>query len=389
MKKDIFSNSIFLTLLILILFEPDCLKCIPWVDNTILILEGCVAILIAIRYVFFHKKNCLPILIIFFYVPMYIATIYYQQDIWFALKKTALCVTFSMLCEIEFRIKNKKFFDILGTTILCMCIVNIISFIPFPKGIVASGRITQDHKIYFISGKNGLISWTIIPIIIFYANYLDRRSNKDRNRLNLSIWVALGGLLYTGSTTGMIGFITCLLLMIGHKYPIIGRITIRKVLPISIILYVSVVVVRIQNYFLKLIEFIFRKSTGTLTGREMLWDQAIGFFRKSPVIGYGLREESIIVTGYGRHYLAHNFVLETLISGGLLSFFMYVVLIILTVRRCRDISYNTAITAFITGFLVFVVCTLTEGGIYDYKWWLILILLYHSGDYIKMDLKTL
>lgn len=189
------------------------------------------------------------------------------------------------------------------------------------------------------------------------------------NMMSVSIGTAIGGLLI---------YIALVLVFTSiknnEKRARIGRIVIIA----SALVSVSIVFFRIQAMFSFLIEDILHKKL-TFTGRTYIWDSAINYVQKSPILGHGYSANGV-ASYRGLQWQAHNQVLETLAEGGAVA----LLLLVSFVAKCvKKIKSNNKIYPYAVAMLatIIIMSTFERYAFYPY-FYLIPIIFYYSEKII-------
>jgi len=115
--------------------------------------------------------------------------------------------------------------------------------------------------------------------------------------------------------------------------------------------------------------------------RLLVWKTAIQNISKKPILGYGTTEggrQSINYVGI-RHWYAHNFVLEYLIQGGIIFLGIYIILIMLDIKKLDRCDYKTR-GLFCCVFIGLHIAFLTEGTITEPIEYLVYILMFFAVE---------
>lgn len=359
MKKKL-NFSIILFIILLPFFKTDYIVyAYPKLNNIINIFKIISIMLILIiilksRYV--SKKM---ILLLAFMLSIILPTIIYSGDM---ITATDYCISiFCLACLMDFYKKDERF---LSTLLLCFEIViyiNLITMIVKPNGLYSTGTIytgiaTQN---WFLGFKNTMIM-TLLPAYVVSGLYKNITNRKKRYYcLNIAIFIS--SVLSTSSTTivGMfvLYFFECLKLP--EKY--YKFLNIANYMKTFLILFVSIVILRMQYLFSFLLVDILHKDL-TFTNRTNLWDITINQILKNPVFGHGWANDSTRHLMYNSQTVitAHNQVLEYLYLGGFLCLIILALLYICSKREIKDKYGDKNIQLISLSFFTFLIISLTE-----------------------------
>lgn len=120
----------------------------------------------------------------------------------------------------------------------------------------------------------------------------------------------------------------------------------------------------------------------TFTGRTFLWDAATGVFMKSPLIGYGFVTGEWYLTHMSSSAIGpHNFVMNVMIQGGLMSLTIYIGILFMSMSRAaawHDKYANIVLAA------IAVLCVMMLMEVYNMFFILYFCTMaYHYGAFCK------
>lgn len=319
-------RRIIMILLILPYLEPAYIS--PFVEH-IFNLGKIISFLICV-FIFLTEKGIqkhADILryIICFYTAYLLSTIINRGDLIRGFIDSITVIGWCILTiDLAFSERNKDFFIALVYLYDILLIVNLVSIVLFPGGIL-------QMDMYFLGHDDTLLNWSIPDIIFSYL--LDQISINKRN--HPYTFVALLLLVMTNMMTGSAsGYLSILVLLFGYvilKDAIIGFHAFNVAL---LVLNIGLIFFRIQRAFAFLIEKILHRNVG-LTGREKIWKTVLPFIYDRPILGYGseysfIKASKFTLTdgSYFQFAHCHSFFLQTLYESGIigLSLFLFVYL---------------------------------------------------------------
>ncbi|HLS95743.1 MAG TPA: O-antigen ligase family protein, partial [Sphingobacterium sp.] len=165
-----------------------------------------------------------------------------------------------------------------------MLFLNLFYLIVYPDGLFQTDSIWNSSRINFLGLDNQISPLLFIWFILFY---LARRIGYYRKVINVfGVLVICGntimlnvGTLYTAALLFMLS------MFLYRRVPKLFRM--KAALLIIFIVFLSIVLLRLQYLFEFFIVDILNKDI-TLTGRLVIWDEAIMLFSNQPFFGYGL-----------------------------------------------------------------------------------------------------
>lgn len=255
----------------------------------------------------------------------------------------------------------------------CLLIINAgyMFFNPWDDSFLAYG---------FLGGKNDFGPIAICIVLIASINYL--LVDKARQKRNCIALVTLTGIecFWLGSTTGVIGYLLCICLMIlVMRFSIKGNIF-MPALFIYLGLFLSVVVFQVQNYFASTIYNITGKEV-SFTGRSAIWKRALEKIKNQFWLGYGKSE--VITTQHERTgeisiWAAHNGIMDLIIVGGILllmAYCFYCFVCVAHAEKNRSLVSQMCVVA----WFAYSVMLLVEYYEMSRYYILIMVLLYYSN----------
>lgn len=376
-KRSPFKSSWFYLVLLIPILQPDYFKEISYFDNIYLFAKLIVFLLVSIKYLNTKKVPRFSMLLLLLFIPMYISTYIIGEPVFYAVKKTIETVLISMVIELGLYYKGidfiKKFFKLMYFLVL----INFILLLVFPNGLIETNMDSQNYKSYFLSIKNGMISWMILASCLGLILYSYYKTKKEKILLASLLIIITITMILIKSSTGLIGwFILIMYLLFVYRKSLDKYVSMRNLFILFILLFLSVVILNIQDYFSFIFELLFNKS-GSFTGRTDLWTQAIEFIKQKPILGYGIRENSIIQNNYGRGFSSHNFILELTLSGGFISLLILFFILFKLINNIKKFRQNQSVKCISICIFIFFVCTITESGLYKFQWFALFTILYN------------
>lgn len=203
---------------------------------------------------------------------------------------------------------------------------NTISAVVYPEGF----SVGAPQVVNFYGHKN--ISIDIILPSVLTALILSRTySRRFAPVVGLMIALGIAQCVITYSATSAVAFCAFLALAAlanSRKVrPLLNGLTFAACYVISCLL---ILVLKVQDLFAPLI--IAPGKTVTFTGRTYIWDTTLSLFDSSHLLlGYGTSFQFNIVYNGETYPHPHNFVLQVLLSGGIIGIVLYAALIGLAV----------------------------------------------------------
>lgn len=195
-------------------------------------------------------------------------------------------------------------------------VTNLLAMFLYPNGIP---NITERAEFpnYIFGNTNNVIKYAL-PGLCFSFLYDALKYYKVRKRTWLLLLLVFLTLLKSWSLTAIFGltiFTLIILNKIGKKNVFISYFTMFS---ISIGVTILLLFFRNEGSILEMILNLFGKDL-TLTNRDIIWSNALESIRLSPVWGYGLQSSEVLGYYLGNEHGTHNYHLDTLFRGGLVS----------------------------------------------------------------------
>lgn len=258
-----------------------------------------------------------------------------------------------------------------------MLFLNLFYLIVYPDGLFQTDSIWNSSRINFLGLDNQISPLLFIWFILFY---LTRRIGYYRKVINVfGLLVICGniimlnvGTLYTAALLFMLS------MFLYRRVPKLFQM--KAALLIIFIVFLSIVLLRLQYLFEFFIVDILNKDI-TLTGRLVIWDEAIMLFSNQPFFGYGLSSIGWLVQG-NRH--AHNTILQILLQCGLIGFFAFFAVIWRALRTffIKKYQHKPYYVFFTIIFIAYNFACLTE--VYLLTYYIIILLFFFYARFFDL-----
>ena len=252
-----------------------------------------------------------------------------------------------------------------------MLFLNLFYLIVYPDGLFQTDSIWNSSRINFLGLDNQISPLLFIWFILFY---LTKRIGYYRKAINVFGLLVICGniILLNVGTLYTAALLFVLSMFLYRRVPKLFQM--KTALLIIFIVFLSVVLLRLQYLFEFFIVDILNKDI-TLTGRLVIWDEAIILFSNQPFFGYGLSSIGWLVQG-NRH--AHNTILQILLQCGLIGFLAFFTVIwralrIFFIKKYRLKPYYVFFTIM---FIAYNFACLTEVYLLTYYIIILLFLFY-------------
>ena len=265
---------------------------------------------------------------IVYFILLMLSTVLNNADvpgcIFLAIRTIGLC----MIVDYGIKRDAKVFLNAFEFFLSVLVYINLFSVIIFKDGMYINSTVGYTEN--WILGYRNLHILYILPAILasFINSYYKEGKLTIRNYIlliasYLSIYLVKSGTSLIGMTI-IVG-----LLILNNIFKKIKLLNIKNYFLAYIILFLAIVIFRIQNLFEYIIVDILNRDL-TLTGRIYIWDYVIEFIKERPILGYGV-EDSILrlnKTSFMVSTHAHDQILEIIYKSGIVGSSIYFIILI-------------------------------------------------------------
>lgn len=332
-------------------------------------------ILITIIYLMQRKKSKIIAYIIIYIIILAISTLINTGDYLYLASLSVGILSMSLIFDYGLNSKYKNLFLRIITNYLFMLLsINLFLIILYPNGMYTATD-TNYIQNWLLGYKNSLILY-IYPCLLSSIIYSYINKNKLNFLSKVVFIVSFISALLAGTSTTLFGLMFIGFYLVFNKMFINNKIfSIKNYVILYIIMYFSIIVLRVQNWFKYIIVNILRRDL-TFTGRVYIWDYVINFIKTKPFIGYGVENISyrFMKTKVWQSFHAHNFILEILYKTGMIGLILLIIIIYKTLRNLSQ-SKNILIKSFLSWFIfIFFIQLLTEAYSFVYIFYIFVII---------------
>ena len=239
------------------------------------------------------------------------------------------------LCLLCASFIHKSYEDYIdGCTILfgILSIVNALQCYIMPGGF-----FNADYKakaIYILGSKNTCFFFYIV--FLYFLLYKQALRRKQFGLKTFFIMLFLLGATYVSDA--MSAFVLLALLILYYCITGFGKriykiFNIKYLLIVIVIVALFILVPRLRTVFNPILSLIGRDAT--VTGRDVLWLQALTKFQTSPLIGNGIHTEYVLGTGVVADH-AHSHYLDVLAKYGVITFTIFILTIVFVIKKAAS-----------------------------------------------------
>ena len=287
--------------------------------------------------------------IILFYCSLLFSTFYFNQSYVNLIYEFASILSWIVLFKINMLDNKDKFLTTLENTFFIFLLINFITIILFPGGFYLNSSGYSGN--YFLGYDNNLITYIFPALALSFTNSLNKNGKIVLKSIFLLI-ISFCSIIFTWSATGIVSMVIMIVLFLVYTinkkdFPI------KKYIVVALILFIGIVFLRFQNIFSFIIEGWLKKDL-TFTGRTYIWDIFISEIKKSILIGHGIVDSKYLILTLNAGH-AHNYFLQILYQGGLLTLSMFLGFFfsaINKVKNCNEKKYvGIVIFAYLISFI--------------------------------------
>lgn len=328
MKIKILDNKFIYFVFICICFE------FPYFDTFIVfnkVFDVAKILLIILLFILFirnEKTVSKDIICIFLYTfIIIIATILNDYgNLKSAISMSIKILSISMLTKMCMKRNPKKYIHSALFVLESMVLINFLTILIFPNGLYST--IYQKQN-FFLGYDNRHIIF-ILPMLCLRTICDYTEKNKLTKHFWIDLLISISSVFIRFSATSVIGmFIFLIYILLFNILKSNKFINFKNIYIGNLILFFSVIIVRIQERFSYFIDMVLKKDL-TFTGRTIIWDNTLEYIKNKPLLGYGI--ESYEIRGLKNNSLtaifAHNQILEIIYSGGFILYGIYTYLMV-------------------------------------------------------------
>ena len=287
--------------------------------------------------------------VILFYCSLLFSTFYFSQSYVNLIYEFASILSWIVLFKINMLDNKDKFLTTLENTFFILLLINFITIILFPGGFYLNSSGYSGN--YFLGYDNNLITYIFPALALSFTNSLNKNDKIGLKSIFLLI-ISFCSITFTWSATGVVSMVIMIVLFFAYtinkkNFPI------KKYIVVALSLFIGIVFLRFQNIFSFIIEGWLKKDL-TFTGRTYIWDIFIGEIKKSILIGHGIVDSKYLIRTLNAGH-AHNYFLQILYQGGLVTFSMFLGFFfsaINKVKNCKEKKYvGIVIFAYLISFI--------------------------------------
>lgn len=369
MIKYIKSNYIMLFLLIPF-FKPICFQyysTLQGLENLFVgwkILSAAVCFVFVVSYMWSYSR--LPKLVAFvslFEICIVVSTLINRGDLMRALIDMVSIVSYTALLILGIKYNGSGIVHLLSRLLGVLLLINLLSVVLFPTGLPADLYTNPENPLYFMVIDNGSALFLSFSIAIFAIDGLISQGAVRLGGKILILCAMLNGVLVKSATAIFTVALICIALLFilksdfsKHQNP-----AILFLVYIGVFIYLITMQDNIVSEFI--LKNIFNRSAN-FTGRYFLWESAINMIKAQPWFGYG-RSAQDYISAWGGYFSSHNYVLETLLQGGIVSLGFFILTVIFAIKKSLYTRHLKITAVLVFGLVTVLIAALMEATVHS------------------------
>ncbi|MEG1905828.1 MAG: O-antigen ligase family protein [Gordonibacter sp.] len=384
-RRGIFESAPLTAVLLLPFFKPVCFQYIPALqvfDSLYIaakILVACIAFSLVALWLVREKIEMFYLAIALFEIMILIITFSKDGAITRAIIDGVSVLSCASLVALYAKYNGNTLIDCLYRIMAALMVAQLISEIVFPHGLPAPLYKNNDlNPLFFFTIDNGITA----PLVFFLSLTLLKNGPGKLKPSLPAFAIAMATALFSQSSTAII----CCALYLAAIF-VVSKFNPRFTRSIGFwsVLYgccLVLLVVAKKSTFLNDIAYALLGKTLSFTGRDFLWTSALEMIGKSPLIGFGRTEIDYLDVWWG-HFSSHNYLLETLLQGGIVSLLCLVFIIFLAISGVRHLDNKQLGQTLLMALFFLLTAMLMESAIHTTYLFCLLALAHEAYDLEK------
>lgn len=364
-SKSKLEKYIFYIFLILPYFKPTCFTVIsPLINNIFNLFQIFNFIIILLLVIKDKKISKLNVFIVLFLIIHILSTFLNRGNIQDSLIMDIKILSLTLLIDLELRENPKEFLLSFEFMLYALVIINMVTIFRYPEGMYVS-PVSGYQRNWFLGFKNVHILYILPALLLSIINsYIN--NNKITKRTWLLLLISIISLSIVWSATGVVAIVIITIIMLFMNLIKKTNISFNGTIISYILLFLSVIIFRLQNMFRYLIVNILDKDL-TFTGRTYIWDYVLEFIKEKPILGYGKELSAIrYAKGYNYHsFHAHNIFLEILYQTGFCGLIIIGIIINLIIKKLKEFKTEIITKSIFLFLMIYFIIMLMEA--YDFE----------------------
>jgi len=382
LKKYLFNNLIFATIILTILFKPYFFSLNSIVNNLFNIASIFVCLIIIYIYIARKKINKFFILIGLYCLILLLSTIINNSGLIYLIYKLFRFTGFVFYIDILLDENKENFFK---PFLSYFSVFNILNFFTI---LINNNR--NVNRNYFLGYDNDLaIILTMGCFILLIYNIGFKHDKKVKLVIFLNYVISVISAFLVRSATIKISillFLVCVIIYIFRK--IFKKLRFifnyKMYLFVAIISFLLIVFGNIQNNFVGALNLLGRDTT--FTGRTEIWQETIDVVKENFVIGTGYMAMDTRLQKM-KIYHAHSTYLNVFLETGVIGAVLYLIILISLQKFLRNIKEDKIKLILEIAIFTYLIITIFEVYIYIEYFITLLLLITNYSTNKKLKIK--
>ena len=245
-----------------------------------------------------------------------------------------------------------------------LVLINMLSMMIFPHGMPADLYANNAlNPLYFMTIDNGSTLFLLFAMLIFSIELYTIEGIVEKYQFVLIFCCLASAFLSHSGTASLIIMVETGLLILIYKNKVFENVQWKMLSLIYGLGAVGMILVPESALIKMIMTNIFHYSSD-LSGRSLLWSEAIKKIGKHVLLGYG-RQVQDYISAWGGYFSSHNFWLELLLQGGLVALFLLFCVIVFSFRQLENGKQTRQIKSILVTFFLIMVSVMMESAVHS------------------------
>lgn len=298
---------------------------------------------LSIGFILVHCKKFYPnttiIIVVLMEAALWVSTLRAGTEMVSVTTHFISVTAFIIIIDLMMKEDAERCVRILYTVMVLLIYINVISMLLFPDGLYTLYGFVGKKKYYFLGHQNQMGLYVIVAVALGEIRLeMENENTFKLSKLIILEMISLFYIVRVWSAVSLLSVLGIIALTHFNRLSKKGwRISLLWSFGLNILAFVLFVILQRLQIFSQFFQRFLRRDI-TLSGRTTAWTLAIRAYRKSPVWGVG-EGKGFEVFGFET---AHNRYLNTLFTGGLVGFVLFMLLLIVMCMKLRYLKESMA-----------------------------------------------
>lgn len=342
-----------------------------------------------------HRSSYFVYLVFFAHCVVILSNIVNHIEVMSAIARMINTTATVYISELEFKRSKQRFCAMACGLLSVFIIINFITIFLFPNGLYAYYMIDgSSNSMYWFLGHKNSISKICVITLCFQLLCNQMKGKFWNGRIIVLSAISLISVMRVNSSGGMIMLLLFLCAMYGlsilyglhlERCSVLFRMKNYAIAAIAAFLFVAVFQTVVAGTGIaNFIQNTLNRDI-TLTGRTIVWKQAMMRISQKPILGYGIRDVMdmiLLVKGTVHTSDCHNYYINVLFQGGLVAGILFGWIfysMIQHIDKIRETKFGLILSITLFSFMIIFI---TE-CFYYCAMWMMFVVMYHCEDFCK------